>query len=350
MMNVNESTQYQPFFVSGCPRSGTTLLQVLLDTHSRIALPPESHVFERFSPFFESYGDLHHPDNLLFFASELLRDMAVRQWELAITPADLVENVRHYTVAGVISALFEMYVRKQKKKRWGDKTPQHVFYLDKIEDVFPEARFIFMVRDGRDVAESLRRVHIGPQSIFSIARRWKSYQNAITTFLKSSSSGRCLTVRYEDLVRDPRRTCRKILDFLGEPYLEQPQPGPGSMSGAGLSGQYTGRKTLHDSLSSGVSQKKIGIFRRELSTREIQIFESVAGNELREYGYPLVGPGHPVSLTGGEKILFTIQDTFLRYARKLWSAQGRRLAVIQVRHSLQMILRRTRLQGKNTRG
>ena len=298
-----------PFFIVGSPRSGTTLLQTLLDGNSALSIPPESHIFDRFGELFEAYGDLNQPACLKIFVGDLLGDERIKRWELNITPEDFCRSLESKSLPGIISHLFELYAQRHGKSRWGDKTPEHTFCLEQIHLFFPQALFIHLIRDGRDVAESLGRMFFGPVTIDRKALLWKKHLNAFEIFEKRYPN-LCLTVHYEELVHDPSLILRRILNFMGESSSEV------SLQIPDTSLKQVYLKTddsTHRSLGEAVTDKKVGIYKQKLKPREIEIFEAIAGDELAKNGYPLESSGKE-SLHPGEKFLFFLihQTRFLK--------------------------------------
>lgn len=157
---MKESLKKPPFFIVGHPRSGTTLLQILLDAHPNIVIPPESHIFVRFSEIFNHYGDLSQAYNRQLLVQDILNDEQIKLWNLDISASDFCRQLKDFSVKGIISCLFELYAQRDGKHQWGDKTPQHALYLQEIKATFPNAKFIHLIRDGRDVSESLKRLAI----------------------------------------------------------------------------------------------------------------------------------------------------------------------------------------------
>jgi len=328
-----------PFFIVGCPRSGTTLLQVLLDSHPDITIPPESHIFERFSQFFSDYGDLDQHSNLQRFVRDILHDVAIKDWNLGISVFQFCEQIERCTVRDVIGLLFKLYAKNEGKSRWGDKTPQHALFLREIKEVFPEAKIIHLIRDGRDVAESLQRVYIGPKSAYRIAHRWRKYILAFEKFKKEFSPDEFMEVRYEDLVRTPMDTLRKIQEFLSlDRFFANPQ-----LPSTERKKYYIKQSALHTSLKNSISANKIGIFKRKLSNREVEIFESIAGDLLELAGYQLVTDGK-TRLRLAEKVHFFTEDYVYRYLRKIFHLNGLRQAKIQLMYDLQFYVRKLRQQ------
>jgi hypothetical protein len=230
-----------PFFIVGCPRSGTTLLQLLIDGQPNVAIPPESHVVERFHRLLPLYGDLSERPRAEALARDLLADERIKEWGLEARPADVLQGLERPTARDLVARLFELYAAKQGKRRWGDKTPQHALYLREVLALFPEARIVHLVRDGRDVCESLKRVFIGPKSTPAIARTWRRYVRTVEQARRDFiAPERFLQVRYEDVVLQRERELRRLMEFLGEPYTDA-----GGSLGKGDAQRYYTEKVPH---------------------------------------------------------------------------------------------------------
>lgn len=305
--------KYSPFFIVGSPRSGTTLLQTLLDAHPSLAIPPESHVFDHFYELTGSYGDLRTPEALERFAADLLQDERIKRWGLAMGPQEFCRGIQApVSFRKILERLFTLYAEKEGKSRWGDKTPEHTLFLSAVLQTFPEARFIHLVRDGRDVAESLSRMFFGPITIDKKAELWRCYTQAFYEFKKSLPADRYLEIHYEALVRNPEGEVRKIIQFLGEVPLAAGAAVPETR----LKQVYLSTDDgTHQSLSQPISDKKIGSFKQQLSARQIEIFEAIAGDMLKAYGYELVSSGQK-GLSLSERMIFGMLHQF-RFFTKL---------------------------------
>lgn len=303
-----------PFFIVGCPRSGTTLLQVLLDAHPDIAIPPESFIFQRFPPIWKCYGDLANDANLRLLAGDLLHDERIRDWGLAVSPDEFCRRLGGRSIRDAVSLLFQLYAAQKGKHRWGDKTPQHALFLKEITAVFPDAKFIHFVRDGRDVAESLSRVHIGPKSIRAIAAYWRKHVLAFHEFKKSLAPGTFIEPRYEDFVRDPASRQKLVFEFLGEKPPER-QSGDRSLPDTDAKRHALSSVSHHGMLKGGISENKVAVYKARFSEREIEIFETVAGDALKLYGYQL-STAASARITPAEELSFFMTDHVFRYARK----------------------------------
>ena len=332
---MKETSTKTPFFIVGCPRSGTTLLQVLMDAHPDISIPPESHIFARFSEIFDNYGDLRQDSNLRLFVKDILNDEQIKLWGLEISVSAFCSQLHERSVRGVISLLFELYAEREGKTKWGDKTPQHAIYLKEIKRLFPEAKIIHLIRDGRDVAESLSRILIGPKSIYGMAQRWRKYILSCQEFKNNINSDDFLEVHYENLVKNPEKELSKIFDFLGEDYSDVVQHIPET----GRKQHYVNAATLHGSLNKSISGQKIGVFKSKFKPREIEIFESIAGETLTGYGYSLETSGK-TQIKPNEMIVFFIEDYLLRYLIKFVRPDMITLITRQIKFEAQLRTRK----------
>jgi hypothetical protein len=195
----------RPVVIGGCGRSGTTLLRVMLDAHPSICCGPESELF------------LPVPVHVSQLASRfgILRQEIAAMVRRAPSREKLIEEFlrRCCTLAG--------------KPRWAEKTPRNIRRLPEIFRAFPEARFIHVLRDGRDVVCSLRthprhrlvRGKLVPTGIVNpiedCVHRWVEDIEASRPFWNDP---RFTVVRYEDLVADPRRELTRLFEFVGEPW------------------------------------------------------------------------------------------------------------------------------------
>ena len=286
-----------------------------MDIHPRLAIPPESHIFDHFGDLFDSYGNLENPKNLGQLVRDFFEDERLKRWDFQASAAEFSEGLAGRTRRDVISRLFELYTARHGKIRWGDKTPEHTLFLPEILKVFPDAQFIHLVRDGRDVAESLARMFFGPVTIDQKAAFWRRYVFAVRDFKKGLPPGQFLEIRYEELARSPGPVLAAVYRFLEEEVVGP----PASLPDTHLKRVYLRTDDgSHQSLRLPVTDDKVGIFKNRLKPREIEIFESIAGDALLYYGYPLVSSGKS-RVTFYEQFIFNTRHR-LRFLNKLGHA------------------------------
>lgn len=280
----SEAPAAPPVFVVGCPRSGTTLLRLMLDAHPSLSIPPESHFIPQLWGARRRYitGGRFEADRMV---RDLVGTARFREWDL---PPDAVrERVRalpHPTFAGVVDAVFAAYAEQQGKRRWGDKTPGYSLEMPLLARLFPHARFVHLIRDGRDVALSFFGV-IGPKTMAEAAEVWRHRIEIAQRDGAALGSERYTEVRYEDLVADPEAALAPVCAFLG---LEQH---PGML-------RYSERidrtipgseRRIHQNLAKPPT-KGLRDWRRDMAPADVETFEAIAGRELARLGYERAVP------------------------------------------------------------
>ena len=140
----------EPVFIVGVARSGTTLLHLMLDAHSRLAIPYESHFIHEIYKKIDSFGDLTQKGNRIELVEQILSEPFVAHWDKPVRLEDI--DLDACTSLGAsVDQIFSAYARASGKDIWGDKTPS-LGDIDVLYELFPNGRFIHIIRDGRDVA------------------------------------------------------------------------------------------------------------------------------------------------------------------------------------------------------
>ncbi len=284
--------------IVGAPRSGTTLLRLMLDAHPDLAIPPETG-FLILSPRFTQEGPAlrqafaqavtHFPVDAPGWADFGIAEDAFRDRLAGLAPFTVSEGYRTF---------YRMYAERFGKTRWGDKTPAYALHMDSIETVLPEARFIHIIRDGRDVALSLRQMWFSPgRTPEELAAHWCHY---IQTARRLGADRRhYLEVRYEELVRDPEATLRAVCAHIALDYHPSmtgyhrhaahrlAEHGTRVKADGGVlvtreQRQQNMRKTIEPP-----DDGRIHAWRQAMTDAEHRRFVAVAGRLLAALGYPL---------------------------------------------------------------
>lgn len=269
-----------PFFVVGCDRSGTTLLRIMLNEHSKIDVPNESDFISVIVDRSITDDDLRDPESCDQLLDEILAVKRLRDWDLdksAILERMMVNGT---SVKGMTQSIFETHMLRNNKTRWGDKTPRYTRYIDNINYIFDDALFLHIVRDGRDVASSLKKVTWFSNDIIAISRHWKNMVN-FAERAELLLGSRYLQIRYEDLVREPENVLRRVCDFLGEEYDAQ-MLNYWASNNIQFNEMWRGD---HDLLKSNVSTERVGKWNKDLTNIEQAVVYIVGKRELRRYGY-----------------------------------------------------------------
>jgi Sulfotransferase family len=273
-----------PIFIVGCPRSGTTLLRNLLRSHPHLSFPSETHFIPQ---LYAAYGDPVNEREARRLTKALLRLRWVRRWNCDFDESKLVARGSY---AGIIDELFQTWLRKEGKPRWGDKTPQYVLHLRTLAAIFPEARFIHIFRDGRDVARSWLLAPHGPENWFMAASEWRRLVRAGRQAGVDLPTGMYMEVRYEALLTDLETTLRRICEFVDEPF------DPAILSQSVMPNEMRVRRVPgFRPFSRGYNGQQVIVrdnvnkWKSNLTLKQRVLFESVAGDLLRELGYETEG-------------------------------------------------------------
>jgi hypothetical protein len=205
--------------------------------------------------------------------------------------------------ADMIQAIVQRYataVGKQNRRFWIDHTPSNINFARTLLELFPTAKMIHIVRDGRGVAASVMPLDWGPNSIVAAARWWVS-SVSYGLAAESNLGERILRISYESLVRQPVSTCKRLVEFIGIEYDKAMAEGSGFMVPS-----YTARQ--HAYVGSAPRVSRIDAWKQALSPRQVEIFESETGDFLRYLGYPLDYRGLPRRTTVAEKARSTLVE------------------------------------------
>jgi hypothetical protein len=299
------TTEMTPVFIGGCGRSGTTLLGSILGAHSDCLCVPES-------PF--KTDILRFYDRATTATAEILAAiLQTRRFQLwGLDPSVLRRSLdaTNLTYAQGLLWLVTKYgecVGKPAPRFWIDHTPANVRSAVTLSELFPQAKFIHIVRDGRGVASSILPLDWGPNTIDGVADWWTE---SVAYGLAAESWGggqRIVRVRYEDLVLNFESTVNSLCSFLGLDY----QPGMLKADGFKVPGYTTNQHALVGSVPQA---SRVNAWEQSLTARQIEIFEAISGELLRYLGYELRFGLKARKATRAEKWLFAVQEL---YSKKL---------------------------------
>jgi hypothetical protein len=272
-----------PFFVIGSGRSGSTLLRLILASHSRLSIPPETWYLE----------DLlaHLPVDRALSRTEVERAARIMtehyRWPDMKFGADEFRQaalaLQNPTLRDVVDLVYNSFLKREHKSRWGDKTPGYIKIVDRLIALYPQAKFIHIVRDGRDVAKSFQSVGWYGPWLYKNTQEWTEAVGLAKRWGSSAFSSRIYLVRYEDLVLDTETTVRGICAFLDEEYESQ------MLSWQRNVGELVPEreKQIHGKLDRASEQSDVARWQREMTRREVFVAEAFMSGDLQRLGYPL---------------------------------------------------------------
>ena len=276
-------TQDSPIFIVGPPRSGTTTMRLALNSHPRIAVPEESAFF---SDFWRRKNRWEWTKIVDAFIDRCARFL--------LPPIDLTEEAVYLRQLNepdyglLLSLPLQSWAHIMGKERWGEKTPNHIFYADAIVDLFPNARTVVMMRDPRSTVASMNAYLFLTNDTTFNAKVWRDAGTiGRRQVQRHVPAGQRLDVKYEDLILDPQRVLEKVCSFIGEDFH------PDMLSFYKTSADYadtTGSSRLHEPISGDPEA-----WRTRLTEKQVAIIEAVCRRPMKEQGYHRSGRAlHPV--------------------------------------------------------
>lgn len=276
-------------FVSGKERSGTTLLQVILNTHPNIIAPPES----RFIMLLHSrYGGITKwtEQNITRFCNDVMRERPIENF-WAINKEDLLASclaAKDIATYPLLCKLVYYHSSPGKDvKMFFDKNPVYAYFLPELKKLFPEAKYIHLVRDYRANIVSHRRVFMIKRSS-DITYRWLK-MNILIEEAKTGNSENFFTLKYEDLVCETVKSITAICNFLHIPFYEKMvlQHASGFYPKFKSNNKKRFRK-IHQSVFTPITASNVNTWEKSLTSGDIAEAENIAGDYGEKmYGYKL---------------------------------------------------------------
>lgn len=282
------------FFIVGTGRSGTTLLQAMLASHSRLDIPPETKFFQRHDPIEPRFGGDPLPADRFeawledYFASPDWADLGLERREV-----EPLMRASDRSAASLFLALMRAWQSRSGKARLGEKSPLHCKCARRIRAVFPAAKFIHVYRDPRDVVASMLGMDWTEPSVRDHARNWRKILDDHRRLCDEMPPQRYTGVRFEALVAQPEDELRRLCDFLGEDF----EPEMLRYHERAQAGFHERESEWKGQTRRPLSDASIGRYRSELTPRQVALVERLAGPTMARLGYkPVSGwrKRHPV--------------------------------------------------------
>lgn len=288
---------HAPFFILANPRSGSSLLRIICDSHPNITVPPECGFMEW---WYSKYSDWKETDNskrLDEFLLDFFQSKKIETWHLNKTKLReyiITENPKNY--GEIVSTIYMFYSETKTRNRaiiWGDKNNYYIHKLSIINKLYPNAKYIHLVRDGRDVAcsyKNLKEIQTSSKyfpklstNIEMIAEEWNQNNNKILNFKEALEDKNFLTLRFEDIVNDLRGNCIKISRFLGLDFSQEMLSYDLRNKNEKIEPKETldwKRKTLEKP-----DPETVGKYLKELTKEELEYFNQYSSLLLKKFGY-----------------------------------------------------------------
>lgn len=279
---VSPAVTAPPIFLFGFERSGTTLLSMMAGAHPDLAVPlSTTGLWYRYDRILDRYNDIASQADLERLIDDLLGEERITLWDATFERGEVLDGLPTGSFAAVVERFHSLYAQKKGKPRWGNIDIATIEDMDRANAWFPDARFVHIVRDGRDVALSHMTMPYGESNIGECAEHWN---RTVGTNLKMGAilgSARYMVVRYEDLVADSENTLARMCGFMGLEYFPEML-------------RYTemvddkipdDRRWLWPEINQPPDSSKVSGWKKRMSTDQRIVFEWQACNLLRELEY-----------------------------------------------------------------
>ena len=271
----------EPIFIVGTERSGSNLLRLLLDAHSKIWIPHPPHFMNYFGDL--DYGDLTDNKQQEVLLNDMLRLIRyhIFPWDdIELNTSEIMSAIQHPSHFGVVAAIYETVLKQTSKSIWGCKSTFMIEYVSEVYALYPKARFIFLVRDPRDVSASAKRSVFSPCHPLLSSRLWAQQQTIGIKAMQASPAQFCL-IKYEDLVENSTDTLTQVCSFLNidlELKMLDFFRNTEAQTGAHLSESWknTGKP---------IQSNNFGKWRTQLSEQEVSEVESQCFDLMEFFGY-----------------------------------------------------------------
>ena len=276
------------FFIIGRERSGTTLMRTLFDAHPNVSIQVEFHFI------WHMYHKYHRKkrwtrQQLERFWQDLTRLprynlVTLHRKQLKQSILSLEGDCDYATLCKAVLFHYKSFFDKQEILILGDKCPLYSLHIPYLLKVFPDARFIHLVRDYRDNILSMLRVRIESHVFSALAYRWTYYNQRVRSAIRSSPD-QFISMKYEDFVSHPEEKLTDICTFLGIPFV--PSMLEFHKKRDAFISVYPRRivEHIHKSLCQPISAEHIYRWRKKMTEKQVKLADAIAGSEGMRWGY-----------------------------------------------------------------
>lgn len=292
-LSLQQKRSLPMFFIIARPRSGTTMLRTLFDRHSNVVIPVESPFILRY------YLKYRHVKNwtkekILEFYQDLVRDeetdyLNIKQWtiDLEQLKKDLLAmegDTTYQELCRVVNASYQSLFPQNEIKLVGDKNPVYSTRTDYLLKLFPEAKYIHLVRDYRDYLQSMLRAGFVRGIAPIIVHRWRK-SLTLNFKLQKKYPDQFYYVRYEDFVEHPEKYFREMCEFLDIPYEDHIFDFHQYKDKVLEHYKEDYLKQYHSKLFKPINSSNVGDWKKNLTKEQVLIAEAVAGKTGKKAGY-----------------------------------------------------------------
>ena len=275
------------FLMIGTQRSGSNLLRLMLNQIDGIAAPHPPHILQRIMPLLPNYGDLSQRDSFRLLVDDVCRLVELNPvtWDgVSLNRDDVIARCKEQSLVAVFFAIYDILAETWGAEHWCCKSLANVQYLPEINSYSNDSKFIYLYRDGRDVALSFQKAVVGEKHIYHIANAWAKSQRLALQMRSILGADRFYNISYENLVADPESSLKGLCGFMGKEYT----PDMLNFHQSNEATNAASSSSLWGNVTKPIMKQNTNKFLKKATEEEITIFELVAGDVLDALGYERV--------------------------------------------------------------
>jgi hypothetical protein len=270
--------------IIGTQRSGSNLLRVMLNQFSEIAAPHPPHILQKFIPFLDHYGDLNIDSNYMQLVEDICKYIEINPvpWgDSKFNPQQIFTASKTRSIYEVFRLVYEAYAKANDASIWCCKSMAIINFANELEENNLKPFYIYLYRDGRDVACSFKKAIVGEKHIYNIARKWNKDQQLSLDLISTLDESRYYKLSYEQLIAEPEKHIKLICNKLGIGF----NPGILDYYNSEESRNTAVAGEMWLNVKKPIIKNNTKKYKSGLTKHEILIFESETKDTLNQLGY-----------------------------------------------------------------
>ncbi|MFI5134373.1 MAG: sulfotransferase family protein [Chitinophagales bacterium] len=290
----------QALFLIGEQRSGSNVLRLMMANSHEIAAPHPPHILQRIDPVVPVHIILDDSkfDQMVEIVCRLVETNPVTWLNTTLHRNDVKNRCREKHVIAIYGAVMDIYAESNHARKWLCKSMQNIRWANHLNNYFKTNKYIYLHRDGRDVALSFTKAVIGEKHVYFIAQQWAELQRVCLAARAQLPTDRFFTISYQELTEETESTLRNLCALLHIEY----KPEMLNFYQSQEAKNTAVASSLWENVNKPIIHHNFNKFLKELSEEQVRIFESVAGNELDALGYDRI------FVKKGEEMQFTPEE------------------------------------------
>lgn len=268
----------------GTQRSGSNLMRLMLNQIPSIEAPHPPHILQRLMPLLSSYEDLSDTATFNQLVDDVCRLVELNPvpWEgVVLEREDIAARCTQNSLVAVFSAVYDVLAETRGAETWCCKSLANVHYGPEMNAYLPDAKYLYLYRDGRDVAVSFKKAVVGQKHFYHIAQGWAKAQRAALAMRDKLDASQFFSISYEALTSSTEESLKALCTFLEVEY----QPSMMNFHQSSEAKNTASSSSLWNNVTKPIMNQNTKKFLKQASEEEVKIFELVAGDVLDVLGY-----------------------------------------------------------------